>query len=231
MTRTTLAIALLVVCASTVEAQPGGAPQVLNGLVEARAGGDLTAAIRGVPQGPTDVTWVGYAVPAEGRANRCCWKDSGDAGALEAAPLALGPRPHGGDGRRVAGEQARAQAQVVVHVRHRALDVVLRGFDGRLGGAKPELLVGVEAELLRDLDHLAELQVARQPFAVPAGDGLVPPHGPFPTRQAVHRLEVHDGAETFNVVHISLNSTLHRPALRRSLQPGKLRTCDRFASQ
>lgn len=80
MTRTTVAIALLVACASTVEAQPAGAPQVLNGRVEARAGGDLAAVIRAVAQGPTDVTWVGYSVPAEGRAHRCCWKDSGDAG-------------------------------------------------------------------------------------------------------------------------------------------------------
>lgn len=81
MTRATLVLALLLVCASAAAAQPAGAPQVLNGRVEARAGGDLAAAIRAVPQGLTDVTWVGYAVPAEGRANRCCWKDSADAGA------------------------------------------------------------------------------------------------------------------------------------------------------
>ncbi len=81
MTLATLVLALLLVCASAAAAQPAGAPQVLNGRVEARAGGDLAAATRAVAQGPTDVAWVGYAVPAEGRANRCCWKDSGDAGA------------------------------------------------------------------------------------------------------------------------------------------------------
>ena len=75
--------------------------------------------------------------------------------ALERAPddglapcLALGPGTHGLDGGLVAGKKARPDAAVIVHVRDDALDVMLDGLDGRLGGAEPELLVGVEAEVL-----------------------------------------------------------------------------------
>ena len=36
---------------------------------------------------------------------------------------------------------------------------------------------------------------------MPALNRLVPPHGPFPARQPVDRLEVHNGAKSFNVIH------------------------------
>ena len=41
----------------------------------------------------------------------------------------------------------------------------------------------------------------RQPLAMPAPDGLVPPHRPLPARQPVHWLEVHHCPESFDVVH------------------------------
>ena len=61
------------------------------------------------------------------------------------------------------------------------------------------LLVRVEAEVLVDLEDARQL--GRQPFGMPALDRLVPPHGPFPARQPVDRLEVHHGAKSFDVIH------------------------------
>ena len=129
MTRARLVLVLLVVCASTAAAQPAGAPLVVNGRLEPRAGGDLAAAIRAVPQGPTDVSWVGYAVPAEGRANRCCWKDTGDAGACcwgcrleQGGGTAMRLPASGATDRPVPLEPAADRAVVLVRVAAGAID-------------------------------------------------------------------------------------------------------------
>jgi len=55
------------------------------------------------------------------------------------------------------------------------------------------------AKILGDIED--RLQAGRQSLASPAGDGLVPPHRPLPPRQAVDVLELHDGPETFHVIH------------------------------
>jgi len=117
------------------------------------------------------------------------------------SPLLLRPFAHPGDGRAVVGEEVGFHPEVVVHVRDDALDVVLGGFDGGDGGAEPELLVGIEAEEPGDFENLAGFQLAGKTFTMPARDGFVPPHRPFPARQPIHGLEVHDRPETFNVVH------------------------------
>lgn len=78
MVPTATALAFLM-SVGAAAAQTAGAPQVLNGRLEARSGGDIGAAIRALPGGATDVAWVGYAVPAEGAAGRCCWSGAGEA--------------------------------------------------------------------------------------------------------------------------------------------------------
>ena len=45
-------------------------------------------------------------------------------------------------------------------------------------------------------------QLAGQALLPPALDGLVPPHGPFPARQPIDRLEVHHRTESLDVVHV-----------------------------
>ncbi len=104
-----------------------------------------------------------------------------------AARLAARPGAHGIDGRAVIGIERGQDAQVVVHVGDGALDVVLHGFDGGSGGGEPELLVGIEAEVLGDFEDSGE--IGREAFGVPAIDGQVPPHGPLPARQAVDGLQ------------------------------------------
>ena len=120
-----------------------------------------------------------------------------------ASPLGLKGRPgaHRLDGGFVAWKEAWPDAAVVVHVGHHALDMMLDGLDGGLGGAEPELLVRVEAKPLGDLEDAVEWQVARQTLLVPAGDGPIPPHGPFPAGEPIHGLEVHDRTEPLGVVH------------------------------
>ena len=83
----------------------------------------------------------------------------------------------------VVGKETAAEPQVIVHVRDDPLDVVLHGLDRRIGRREPELLVGVQPEVLGDLEDPVEFR--RQALLLPAGDGLVPPHGPFPARQAI----------------------------------------------
>src|SRR5664279_23104 len=78
---------------------------------------------------------------------------------------------------------------------------MLGGLDGWVGGAEPELLIGIQAEVLGNLKHLAALERDGQAFLMPAPDGLVPPHRPFPARQAIHRLEVHHRPKALDVVH------------------------------
>ena len=53
----------------------------------------------------------------------------------------------------------RPDAQVVVHVGNHAFDMMLRGFDGRIRGAEPELLIGVEPEVTGNVENLAEAQL------------------------------------------------------------------------
>lgn len=77
---TIVAVLLLLGYARPAHAQGPVAPSIRNGRLEARAGGDLGAVVRAVPAGAGDVTWVGYAVPADGSANRCCWNGPGDTG-------------------------------------------------------------------------------------------------------------------------------------------------------
>lgn len=129
--------------------------------------------------------------------------------AFEGAPddslspaLPLGPGAHALDALGVGGKEVGANAQVIVHVGDDAFDVVLGGFDGGVGGAEPELLVGIEAEVLGDVDDLAELEFAREAFLVPTVNGFIPPHGPLPTGQAVDGLKVHYRAEAVNMRHL-----------------------------
>ena len=96
-------------------------------------------------------------------------------------------------------KQLRADPQVIVHVGDDALDVVLDSFDRRIGGAEPELLVGVVAEVLGDVEY--RVQLGGQSLGPPAGDGLVPPHGPFPNRQPVYALAGHHRSKSFDMVH------------------------------
>jgi len=70
----------------------------------------------------------------------------------------------------VRGKELRPDAKVVVHVGDDALDVVLRGFDRRVGGAEPELLVGVEAEVRAISKIRDSLELSRQALLVPAAD-------------------------------------------------------------
>ncbi len=116
-----------------------------------------------------------------------------------ACGLPRGPRAHRLDRPAVVGKQPRPDPQVIVHVGDDALDVVLHGLDRRIGRREPELLVGIQAEVLGDVED--RVQLGGQAFRLPAGDGLVPPHGPFPARQAIDRLEVHHGTEPFDVIH------------------------------
>lgn len=81
MTRTGLAVVLTLATALSVEAQTPGAPLVVNGRLDARAGGDIAAAVRALPGGASDVAWIGYSVPAEGEHDRCCWNKHADGGA------------------------------------------------------------------------------------------------------------------------------------------------------
>ena len=60
--------------------------------------------------------------------------------------------------------------------------MMLRGFDGRIRGAEPELLIGIEPEVEGNVENLAEAQLPGQALAVPPVNGMVPPHSPFPTR-------------------------------------------------
>ena len=85
-----------------------------------------------------------------------------------APSLPLCPGRHARNRRIVAREQLRPDAPVVVHVGDDPLHVMLRRLDGRVGRAEPELLVGVEAEVLGDVEHLAELELDRQALAMPA---------------------------------------------------------------
>ena len=82
--------------------------------------------------------------------------------ALGLAPgLTIGPGAHGLDRGFVAGIEAWPDAMVVVHIGHPALDMMLDGLDGGLGGAEPELLVRVEAETPGDVEDSVEWQVPR----------------------------------------------------------------------
>lgn len=79
MTRAALVVALALALVDTSAAQTADTPRIVNGRVEQGAAGvELTAALRAVPAGAADLAWIGYAVPAEGRANRCCWNDVSD---------------------------------------------------------------------------------------------------------------------------------------------------------
>lgn len=80
MTRTSLALVLALAAAQPASTQTTGAPRVVNGRLDARAGGDIAAAVRTLPGGASDVAWIGYSVPAEGEHDRCCWNKRGDGG-------------------------------------------------------------------------------------------------------------------------------------------------------
>ncbi len=73
------------------------------------------------------------------------------------------------------------------------------GLDRRIGGREPELLVGIEPKVLGDVED--RLQVSRQSLLPLGRDRLIPPHGPFPTGQPIHRLEIHHRPKAFDVVH------------------------------
>ena len=123
----------------------------------------------------------------------------GDPDHCLAAGLASSPGAHGVDRLAVIGKKPPAHAEVVVHCGDDALDVVLQGVDRRVGGGKPELLVGVQPEILADVEDA--FQLGRKTLPFPVGDGLVPPHGPFPARQPVDGLEIDDRLESLDVVH------------------------------
>ncbi len=55
------------------------------------------------------------------------------------------------------------------------------------------------AEILGDIEDT--IQMNGQPFLFPSLNGFIPPHGPFPKRQTVHRLSIHHGEKSFNVIH------------------------------
>ena len=78
MTHPGLVLVLMLATALPGAAQTAGAPLVVNGRLEAGAGGDIAAAVRALPGGASDVTWIGYSVPADDDHDRCCWNDVAD---------------------------------------------------------------------------------------------------------------------------------------------------------
>ena len=118
-----------------------------------------------------------------------------------AAFLLLGPGTHRFESLTMVGVEPRLDSEIVVHIGNDALNMVLSGFNSGLGGAEPELHVRVKAEILGYGEDIIEFEVGRQAFVMPSLDGLVPPHGPFPARQPVNRLEVHYSAKTLYMIH------------------------------
>ena len=99
-----------------------------------------------------------------------------------AAVLERGPGPHRLDRRAVIGEELRPQPQVIVHVRDDPLDVMLHGLDRRVGGREPELLVGIEAEILGDVEDGVQLGRAGPPAS--SGQSSCPTTWPIPSAAA-----------------------------------------------
>jgi len=120
-----------------------------------------------------------------------------------AARLALGPGTHRLDRRAVIGKQCRPHAQVIIHVGDDPLHVMLHRLDRGIRGGEPELLVGVQPEILGDVEDA--FQFGGQALALPAGDRLVPPHGPLPSGKPIHGLEAHQRAEALAVIHAVLH--------------------------
>jgi hypothetical protein len=77
--RTTFALFVSTSCvAAALAATTDGPPRLVNARVETRsAGTGLEAVFRAAVAAARAPTWIGYAVPAEGRHQMCCW-DSGD---------------------------------------------------------------------------------------------------------------------------------------------------------
>ena len=69
------------------------------------------------------------------------------------------------------GKKPRPDAEIIVHVRHDPLHVVLHRVDSRVRGAEPELLVGVQAEIAGDVENA--FQRLRQSLPPPPRDRLV----------------------------------------------------------
>src|SRR5210317_143459 len=65
--------------------------------------------------------------------------------------------------------------------------------------ADPKLAVGVQAHVFPN--GLRSLYILVQPFFIPTIRCLVPISRPLDARQSIHRLKVHQGVETFDVIH------------------------------
>jgi hypothetical protein len=89
--------------------------------------------------------------------------------------------------------------QVVVHIRDNPLYMVLLGLNSRVCGAEPVLLIGIKPQVLMYLKNV--FHTSRQTLAVPTLNGHVPPHGPFPYRQAINLFKIHCGSESFHMIH------------------------------
>jgi len=127
MAHASLAVVVFLAGVAAAGAQPSSPPPLVNGRVDPRPGSDPAAVIRALPAGSADVTWVGYTVAAEGRANRCCWNDAGDAGCCggcrlerDGATAARGPVP--ATGAPVALEPSADRVAVLIRVAAGAVD-------------------------------------------------------------------------------------------------------------
>ena len=92
------------------------------------------------------------------------------------------PRPHRFDRLGVVGEEVGPNLEVIVHVGDDALDVVLHGLDGRIGRGEPELLVGVEPEVLGDVEY--GFQLCGQPLLSSMRRSSRPTTWPIPSAAA-----------------------------------------------
>jgi hypothetical protein len=148
---------------------PGAAPAALsappptirNASIEPRAGGGLERVVREL-QGRTQVTWVAYAVPSDGREVSCCghWQGNGCCGAcrLEHEKGTFTTIESDAAPRKPVRLEGPATSHVLVRVAQRRIDEVRMYSDGcvlDLGGRPLVWLDGVGAA--ESIDFLASL--------------------------------------------------------------------------
>ena len=116
------------------------------------------------------------------------------------------------------GKNRGRTAQVIVHVGDDPLHVVLHGLDRRIGGREPELLVRVQAEVLGNVEDTVQAAGSPSPFhrAMVSSHHMAHSH----MRQPIHRLEIHDSAKAFDMIHEpgSISSCRMLPGLPLVLQ-------------
>lgn len=75
--RATLAVVLVLSAGPAVLAQERGPAGLIHARVETRPGaGSLEKEVRGLLASRSEVLWIAYAVPAQGRHQMCCWSST-----------------------------------------------------------------------------------------------------------------------------------------------------------